>query len=60
MASVELKEVNKIFIYFKGVDQSYCMRILPDKLHRAGENMKITLDLNKIYFFDKETENRLI
>jgi multiple sugar transport system ATP-binding protein len=51
---------NEIFIYFKGVDQSYCMRMLPDKLHRAGENMKITLDLNKIYFFDKETEDRLV
>ncbi len=51
---------NEIFVYFSEGDHSYCMRVSPEKLHRAGEQIQIVLDLNRLYFFDAENENRII
>ncbi len=51
---------NEIFVYFSEGDNSYCMRMTPEKLHQAGEKIDIGLDLDKIYFFDTETEQRLL
>ncbi len=50
---------NEIFVYFRLGDQSYCMRMAPEKLHRAGETIQVALDLDKIYFFHPGTEERL-
>jgi len=51
---------NEIFVYFSADNQSYCMRMIPEKMYRAGENIEIVLDLNKIYFFDKNNEERIV
>ncbi len=51
---------NEIFVYFSEGDKSYCMRMAPEKLHQPGEKIEIALDLSRIFFFDKETEERLI
>jgi multiple sugar transport system ATP-binding protein len=51
---------NEIFVYFSEGENSYCMRMAPEKLHRPGEKIEIALDLSKIYFFDKDTEVRLV
>jgi multiple sugar transport system ATP-binding protein len=50
---------NEIFVYFSGGDVSYCMRMAPERLHRAGENIQIGLDLDKVFFFNPETESRV-
>jgi multiple sugar transport system ATP-binding protein len=50
---------NEIFVYFSDMDQNYCMRMTPDKLHQAGEKIEIAVDLNQVYFFDPESEERL-
>jgi len=50
---------NEIFVYFSEGENSYCMRMAPEKLHQVGEKIEIALDLSKIYFFDKDSEVRL-
>jgi multiple sugar transport system ATP-binding protein len=50
---------NEIFVYFSDADQNYCMRMAPDKLHQTGEKIEIALDLNQVFFFDPESEERL-
>ena len=51
---------NEIFVYFSDVDHNYCMRMAPDKLPQPGEKIEIAVDLNHVYFFDPESEERLI
>jgi multiple sugar transport system ATP-binding protein len=50
---------NEIFVYFSNKDQNYCMRMAPEKLHIPGESIQIALDMEKVYFFDRETELRI-
>jgi len=50
---------NEIFVYFSEADQNYCMRMAPDILHQVGEEIEIALDLNHVYFFDPDSEERL-
>ncbi len=50
---------NEIFIYFGKVEQSYCMRIPSDRLYNVGEDVAVILNMDKIYFFDIETEERV-
>ncbi len=51
---------NEIFLYFGEGERSYCMRMVPERLHRAGEVIEIAFDLSKMYFFDPETEERIV
>lgn len=51
---------NEIFVYFSEEEKSYCMRMAPEKLHQPGEKIEIALDLSRIFFFDKETEERIV
>jgi len=50
---------NEIFVYFSDAEKNYCMRTAPDKLHQPGQQIEIAVDLNKLYFFDPESEERL-
>ncbi len=51
---------NEIFLYFSEGQKSYCMRMAPDRLHTAGDVIEVVLDLGRIYFFDIETERRVV
>ncbi len=51
---------NEIFVYFSEGENSYCMRMVPDHLHNAGEKINILFNMDKMYFFDPDTEERLI
>ncbi len=50
---------NEIFVYFSERDQSYCMRMTPERLHQAGEKIQIAFNLKKLFFFDNQTETRI-
>ena len=50
---------NEVFVYFKLNDISYCMRMPPEKLYKAGDDMEIGFDLNKLFLFDPNNENRI-
>ena len=51
---------NEIFLYFGEEERSYCMRMIPERLHNAGETIEVAFDLSKMYFFDPDTEERII
>jgi multiple sugar transport system ATP-binding protein len=51
---------NEIFVYFKGAEQSYCMRMSPEKLHRVGDKIQIGFELEKLHFFDHKSEMRIV
>ncbi len=50
---------NEIFVYFSDKTKSYCMRMEPVSLYRPGQQVEVVIDLNKIYFFDPETDQRI-
>lgn len=50
---------NEIFVYFSENENNYCMRMAPERLHRAGENIQVVLDLRKLFFFDAQTGDRV-
>ncbi|GAB4339664.1 MAG: sn-glycerol-3-phosphate ABC transporter ATP-binding protein UgpC [Calditrichia bacterium] len=50
---------NEIFVYFNENETSYCMRTSPEKIYQSDSQIQVVLDLEKICFFDAETENRL-
>ena len=50
---------NEIFVYFHDKQQSYCMRFPPQKLYKTGEKIKIAINLEKVYFFDPQNEQRI-
>ncbi len=51
---------NEIFLYFGEEEHSYCMRMVPEKLHRAGEVIEVVFDFSRMYFFDVESEKRIV
>jgi len=51
---------NEIFLYFSDGSHSYCMRMPPVKLFDIGERIEIAFDLDKIYFFDPVTNERIV
>ncbi len=51
---------NEIFVYFRDASDSYCMRIPPDRLYRSGETIEVAFHLQKLYFFDPDTEARVV
>ncbi|MBN2413090.1 sn-glycerol-3-phosphate ABC transporter ATP-binding protein UgpC [candidate division KSB1 bacterium] len=50
---------NEIFVYFHDKQQSYCMRMPPLKVYKVGEKIKVALNIQKIYFFDPQNEQRI-
>lgn len=50
---------NEVFVYFSEGEQRYCMRMPPLRLYRPGEKIEIGLELDKIYFFDIENDQRI-
>jgi multiple sugar transport system ATP-binding protein len=50
---------NEIFIYFNAGNQNLCMRTAPDQLYHPNEQIQIGFNLEKLYFFDPDTEKRI-
>jgi len=50
---------NEIYLYFGGKQNSYCMRTPADRTYQANKDIHLAFDLDKIYFFDTESEERL-
>ncbi len=50
---------NEIFIYFGKRNLSYCMRIPSDRIYKVEEKVDVVLNMDKIYFFDSKTEERV-
>jgi len=51
---------NEVFLYFSNENQHYCIRAASDRSYRPGENIQVSLDANRIYFFDPKTEDRIV
>lgn len=51
---------NEVFVYFSEGDQRYCMRMAPERLYRPGDQIRVQFDLDKIYFFDEESDERYV
>ncbi|MEO1434920.1 MAG: sn-glycerol-3-phosphate ABC transporter ATP-binding protein UgpC [Bacteroidota bacterium] len=47
------------FNYFSLGNTTTCMRTHSGKIYHPGEQVQVGLDLNRLYFFDRETENRI-
>ncbi|RMF56847.1 MAG: sn-glycerol-3-phosphate ABC transporter ATP-binding protein UgpC [Calditrichaeota bacterium] len=50
---------NEMFLYFRAGDETLCMRTSPDKIYHSGEQIQVALDMDKMYFFNPETEERI-
>ena len=57
-ADVEVTELlgAEIFLYLSVAGQSVTARVNPRSMAKAGDKIKIALDINKIHIFDKDTE----
>ncbi|MFQ5583577.1 MAG: ABC transporter ATP-binding protein, partial [Calditrichia bacterium] len=51
---------NEVFVYLSAGANSLCMRMPPEKLYHPGEKVSIGFDLAKLYFFDPQSETRLV
>ena len=44
------------YLYLKVMDNNFTARVNPSSTVKAGDKIKIGVDVNKIHLFDKETE----
>lgn len=51
---------NEVFVYFSDAEQRYCMRMSPEQLPHPGEEIQILIELEKLYFFDVESDKRYV
>jgi multiple sugar transport system ATP-binding protein len=51
---------NEVFLYLNSGEHTLCMRTSPDKLYRDHDNIQIALELEKLHFFNAETEERIV
>jgi len=51
---------NEVFVYFSEGDQQYCMRLAPERLYHPGESIQIRFDLEKVHFFDAESDEMYV
>jgi multiple sugar transport system ATP-binding protein len=51
---------SEIYLYFRSLEQSYCMRMPPRVIYKPGDALQIGLNLDKLYYFDPGTENRVL
>jgi multiple sugar transport system ATP-binding protein len=61
-ADVEVTELlgAETFLYMIVNGQNMTARVSPRSIAKAGDKIKIALDVNKIHLFDKETELTII
>ena len=50
---------NEIFIYAHTRDHSLVARVAPQSLPQPGQSIKLAFDLEKLHFFDAETEQTI-
>ena len=50
---------NEMFIYFRAAETNMCMRTSPERLYRATDPLSIAFDMNKLFFFNTQTEERV-
>ena len=50
---------NEILIYFCNEQQNFCMRIPPHRFYKVGDNIDIAFNIDKLYFFDINNEQRI-
>ena len=57
-ANVEVTEMlgAETYLYLKVMDNNFTARVNPSSTVKAGDKIKIGVDVNKIHLFDKETE----
>ena len=62
--SVELIELmgSETYLYLKttGKDENFVARVDPRTSSRAGSNIKVCFDVNRLHFFDVETEKTIL
>lgn len=61
-AQIEVVEPigNEIFVYFSLNNQNLCMRTAPDQQYAVGETLSYSFDPERLYFFDVNTEKRIV
>ena len=61
-ANVEVTEMlgAETYLYLKVMDNNFTARVNPSSTVKAGDTVKIGVDVNKIHLFDKETEVALL
>ena len=61
---VEVTELmgSETYLYLKttGKDENIIARVDPRSTSRAGDKIKVALDVNHLHFFDKDTENTIL
>ena len=62
--NVEVTELmgSETYLYLKttGKDENIIARVDPRSTSRAGDKIKVALDVNHLHFFDKDTENTIL
>ncbi len=52
---------NEIFLYFAQNDENYCMRCSSsERMYKPRQNIDIGFDLDKLYFFNPQTQERVV
>ncbi len=61
-AEIEVVEPigNEIFVYFSLNKQSLCMRTAAEQQYHVGETLSYAFDPDRLYFFDVNTEQRIV
>ena len=61
-ANVEVTEMlgAETYLYLKVMDNNFTARVNPSSTVKAGDTVRIGVDVNKIHLFDKETEVAII
>lgn len=61
-ASIEVAELMgaETYLFMKVEDSDFVARVTPKTTAKAGEHIKIAIDTDKIYLFNKETEQAIL
>jgi multiple sugar transport system ATP-binding protein len=51
---------NEVFLYFTEAGTQHCMRMLPETIYNPGDKIQVVFNLGKVYFFDPQTDQRLL
>ena len=51
---------NEIFVYFNTANENMCMRTSPEQVYKSREPIRFGFDLQKLYFFDVNTEEQIV
>jgi len=50
---------NEVFLYFNTGGENLCIRSTSEKTYGVNENVDVAFDLDKIYFFDEKSKQRI-